>query len=199
VRTGFSQSSVIYFSSTGDTVLQTFPYSINGKDINCIYYILRKQSVNEAQQLSSFTLPASKESDAYESLSADTIRKYHLIYQATQIEPFTSPDFNISLKNSRPKKMDKCESHQLNKFIYKTSVHVKIKCKRKIICSKKFDYMFASDSPGDFDSGKLMPSVSAWRYNDKYFIRYSIRDEQTVKCERSEVFYSIHSYLAFVN
>jgi hypothetical protein len=193
-------SDVIYFSPTADTVLQTYSFHlISGKDTSYMYYILRKHSIDTVQLLSSFTLLAKQKLNAYENLSMDTIKKYHLTYEGMPVEPYTNEDFDISVRHSKPRMIDKCEPYSVNKFIYKTKVTIKIKCKQQTVYSKKFNYMFTADSSDEFDTGELTPSVKAWKKENKYFIRYSIRDRQTVKREKSEVSYSIHSYSAFVN
>jgi hypothetical protein len=196
-RTAYGQSDdIVYFSSTGDTVLLAFTsYVISGKDTSFLYYISRRNTKATLQRLSWFILPA-HQSDSYLNLAPDTIKKYHLVYPGTYVEPYLSDDFDISVDYTTPKPVDK---HEAGGLSYRTHVSVKIKCKKHTIYSKKFSSTFKAAHLDGFDGAEFTPFMRAWKINGQYFIRYSLRDEQTVKYDKNGMIsYSILNCYTFV-
>ncbi len=175
-----SQTDTIYLSTTADTVL--YSYNFFQPDTTFDVYILKKHPTDTTKLISHFSVKSTKTLKPYTNLSIDTVKKYHLTYDGIRIDPYTSEDFNISVKPKQIKKVDQYTPGKEFKFIYKAVVTVKIKCKNQNIYSKQFEYMFDGNSPKDFNPSKITQILS-WKRENKYFISYTIREKQTIKSD----------------
>lgn len=120
-----------------------------------------------------------------------------MTYDGIRIDPYISKDFKILIKTSHTKKIDECELGSALKFIYKTVVLVKIKCKGQTFYSKSFEYMFAGNSSKDINTNEIVQML-AWQRKSKYFIRLSIRDKQIIKREKGFFSFQTHGYAFFI-
>jgi hypothetical protein len=188
-----SQTDTVYFSSTADTVL--YSYKFFQPDTTFDIYILKKHPIDTTQLISSFSVKSTKTLKPYTNLSVDTIKKYHLTYDGIRIDPYNSKDFKITIKKSKPTKIDQREAGENYEYIFKTLLTVKIKCKGKTFYNKSFEYMYKQFNREDILDKKEIIQLSAWKRGGKYFINCSIREEHILKCDNNFFSFKTKGYI----
>ena len=175
-------SQTIFFSSTGDTVCyaSTFGFEIDSGHIGHTAFVKRKNKNGEPTTISFFTITCQASNACLETFPKDTIKKYNLQLDGTDLVWGQKSDFVVSVKPTNAKVVD--TSAFGPKFIYQTKVIVLITCKGQKLYSNRFEIMFKGNTQKDFPE-KDVVRIKAWRKKNtkKYFVDLRVKEFQIFK------------------
>jgi hypothetical protein len=187
---GFSQTSKIFFSQTGDTICYSsiFSFEIDSSHIGHSAFIKGRNKDGELVTISSFTISCQASNTCLETIPKDTIKKYNLQLDGTDNVWGPKSDFIVSVKPTDVKIVD--TSAFGPKFIYQAKVVVLIGCKGQKLYANYFDIMFKGNSPKDFPEKDIV-RIKAWRKKNtkKYYIELSVKEHQVFEKPSDKVDY----------
>jgi len=174
----FAQTGTIFFSITGDTVC--YSDFLSAGDDKYSTFIKTHHKDGELKTISSFLLKCEASNTCLQSLSKDTIKKYHLKLDGDNGVWGAKSDFSISIKPTNTKQID--TSAFGPKFIYQSTIKADIYCKGKKLYSKNFEVMFKGNTPSDFRQFDFV-TINAWRKKNtkKYYVDIHVKEYQIFK------------------